>query len=138
MEMGRAVVRRCRPPPSFSARKRDAWAHRLNLPSCFALENHWKVKSNTAEIARRTAAEFAKEQQVRSSQRSLRKFSAYSAVKSFAAGVSLFLFGPTLQTRQPAAHVSTIRLVLGAKFPAERGLFVEDYEQVDAESNRRG
>jgi hypothetical protein len=42
---------------------------------------------------------------------------------------------PALQAGQPAAHVLTIRLVLGTKFPAECWFFIQDYEQVHAESN---
>src|SRR5579864_6312934 len=47
----------------------------------------------------------------------------------------LFWLVPAFQARPPAAHVPTIRLVLGAKFPPERRFFVQDYEQMHAESN---
>src|SRR5215470_11789617 len=42
---------------------------------------------------------------------------------------------PARQARPPAANVPTIRLVLSSKFSAERRFFIQDYEQMHAESN---
>src|SRR5579864_2935718 len=47
----------------------------------------------------------------------------------------LFWLVPAFQARPPAAHVPTIRLVLSAKFPPERRFFIQDYEQMHAESS---
>src|SRR5579864_6319807 len=47
----------------------------------------------------------------------------------------LFWLVPAFQARPPAAHVPTIRLILSTKFLAERRFFVQDDEQMHAESN---
>src|SRR5579872_5791802 len=48
---------------------------------------------------------------------------------------SLFRYVPTLRPRPPAADVPAIRFVVSAKIPPERRFFVQDDEQMHAESN---
>jgi hypothetical protein len=42
---------------------------------------------------------------------------------------------PSLQARPPAAHILTILVVLSPKFPAKSRFFMQDHDQMDAESN---
>ena len=132
-----AAVRRASSRARFSARKRDDRANCLS-PFLFWLSRIiGKSKAYSAEIAEncRRVREGSKTKGQIFSALSADVLGVLSGQEPLLAGIPLILFGPSLQTRPPAAHVSAIRFVLGAKLPAERGLFIEDYEEVDAENN---
>src|SRR5262249_309338 len=65
------------------------------------------------------------------------KLSAFEAHRRLASQsrFDLLRLVPSVHARPPAANVLTIRLVLSSKFLPERRLFIEDYEQMHAESN---